>query len=965
MASLNNHIHNPATSQSPLEKNESTPVPTDTKIFGRLVSSLRFRFAATMIVLLAASLFTQFTLSSHLSQSTDDKEILNIAGRQRMLVQQISKEAYRINFALSDLQWSKIHESVQHTDQARSELRVGHVKILDYLQNNPHRLGSDHKLFKISQDLQPLLESYLGHTQRTHLLALNEDEDGLLSNNHLIFRSETSISLKLDLFITELTKNSVARNKHTASIGWLILGLIVLAGLGIFFLVVEPRLRSHKKALIQNLSLSKSAEISEQLLAIQQRGTELAAIVLNTDLNGTITKVNDKMCEFTGFSREELIGANPRIMNSGHHPPEFFEEMFATIQSGEIWRGEMCDRRKNGSIFWADTTIVPMLDSDGKIFQYYSLRIDVTRQKEAEHELSTILDSLPSVVLYKDEKDTILRHNKAAADTIGLDSNQINNHKGSELFPGDTLISSYADDLEILVSGTASMGIVDTYTNSQGQHRTMRIDKIPMIDIGGFYSRLVTIATDITENIELEQRSSLTIEATKAGIWDWDISNNTMVVNDRYLTMLGDNTTQSPITTEYYRDRLHPDDRDRILNQIQNSQFSPDDQYHAEFRLRNGDGSYRWIQSIGKIIQIQTDGTIKRMIGQHLDIDSSKRLELAVRSALELRAKDSERETLEDLSRSLGSATHASMVCITRLFQKNGQQWARIVAGTNNGEPIECFEYKIANTPCERTLDLGYCHFPDQVALEFPENKAFHQQNMRGYVGTSLTNITGKVIGVMFIMDPEPLNPPFDPRTALKLFGARALVELEHSDTQDELRKAALLAEELSQSKSDFLANMSHEIRTPMTAILGFADLLEEDGDVKLAPTRRIEAIKTIQNNGNHLLTIINDILDISKIEAGKMNLELIKSEPIEILQQIASLMRERAQGKGLEFNVVFDSHIPHFITTDPTRLRQVLINLIGNAIKFTETGTITVRCSLTDDQKPMMISKSSTQESG
>ncbi|MBL4809496.1 MAG: PAS domain S-box protein [Phycisphaerales bacterium] len=955
MASLKNHKLNPTTAQGSMATHGSMPIINTAGIFERAASNLRFRFVIAMAVLLTVSLYSQITTSRNLGYSAEYDDVLNTTGRQRMLVQLISKEAYRIQNLLAGRQWDQISEPIHNMGQAHDELRMGHATITDYLQNNPHRFNYNHDLSVQIREFEPLLDSYLIAAQRVCKLDQNSYEADLASKIQSIVKSEPSISLKLDLFMTNLTQSSVDQNIQTAFAGWRMLGFVGLAGLGTLFLVVIPGFRAHRNALNQTRIFAERAASSEQLLAIQQRATELAAIVLNTDLDGTITKVNDRMCEFTGYTRKELIGANPRLMSSGHHPPEFFKEMYATIQSGQIWRGEICDRRKNGTLFWADTTIVPMLDPDGKIFQYYSLRIDVTRQKEAEHELNTILDALPSIVLYKDEKDTILRLNKAASETIGLDPKHIIQHKSSEFFTGTDRISSYADDLEILVSGIPEMGVVDTYMNSAGQHRTMRIDKIPMIDIGGYYSRLVTIATDITEVVEIEQRSSLTIEATNAGIWDWDISKYTMIVNEQYLKMLGDESTQSPISTSYYHDRLHPDDRDRILNQIQNSQFSPEDPYHAEFRLRHNDGSYRWIQSIGKITKVKANGTIKRMIGQHLDIDSSKRLELAIRSALELSAKDSEKETLEDLSRALGSATRASMVCITRLFEKDGQQWARLVAGTNNGEPIETFEYKLAETPCERTLQLGYCHFPDHIALEFPDNKTSHQQNMRGYIGTSLSNNKGEVIGLMAIMDPEPLNPPFNPRTALNLFGARALVELEHSDIEDELRKAAVLAEELSQSKSDFLANMSHEIRTPMTAILGFADILEEDGDTKLTPDRRLEAIKTIQNNGHHLLTIINDILDISKIEAGKIELELLKTEPLQILQQVASLMKERAQGKGLELNIQLDTHIPCFITTDPTRLRQILLNLIGNAIKFTDTGAITVHCSLTDDQPPLI----------
>lgn len=144
-----------------------------------------------------------------------------------------------------------------------------------------------------------------------------------------------------------------------------------------------------------------------------------------------------------------------------------------------------------------------------------------------------------------------------------------------------------------------------------------------------------------------------------------------------------------------------------------------------------------------------------------------------------------------------------------------------------------------------------------------------------------------------------------------------------------------------NQAKSEFLANMSHEIRTPMTAILGYADLLLEDGDINRAPERRKEAIQTIRHNGEHLLGVINNILDLSKIEAGKLALESVAYSPAELVEELLSLMRIRAQGKGLKLEVAYETPVPETIQTDPTRLRQILINLLGNAIKFTEVGRV------------------------
>ena len=153
-----------------------------------------------------------------------------------------------------------------------------------------------------------------------------------------------------------------------------------------------------------------------------------------------------------------------------------------------------------------------------------------------------------------------------------------------------------------------------------------------------------------------------------------------------------------------------------------------------------------------------------------------------------------------------------------------------------------------------------------------------------------------------------------------------------------ELESAKVAAEASNRAKSLFLANMSHEIRTPMTAILGYTDLLLDDSlDQDAAQTH----VRTIQRNGKHLLQVINDILDVSKIESGHLDVEVIAACPGQLITDVVQLIRPRATSKGLDLILEFESPLPGRIRTDPTRLRQILINIVGNAVKFTERGTI------------------------
>jgi len=158
--------------------------------------------------------------------------------------------------------------------------------------------------------------------------------------------------------------------------------------------------------------------------------------------------------------------------------------------------------------------------------------------------------------------------------------------------------------------------------------------------------------------------------------------------------------------------------------------------------------------------------------------------------------------------------------------------------------------------------------------------------------------------------------------------------------TAEELRHVANRAEASERAKDEFLANMSHEIRTPLTAILGYSEVLQ---DPRCEAEEKRQAIESVARNGEHLLGLINDILDVSKLESDRMEVECVPCGPVDLLTQIESMMRARAHAKHLTYETQVLTAVPREVRTDPVRLRQVLVNLVGNAIKFTDEGSVRV----------------------
>jgi two-component system, sensor histidine kinase and response regulator len=176
----------------------------------------------------------------------------------------------------------------------------------------------------------------------------------------------------------------------------------------------------------------------------------------------------------------------------------------------------------------------------------------------------------------------------------------------------------------------------------------------------------------------------------------------------------------------------------------------------------------------------------------------------------------------------------------------------------------------------------------------------------------------------------------------------------ERVQAAEALRSAKDAAEIANHAKTAFLANMSHEIRTPLNGILGFTEVLIDrlDGDRE----ERRDQLQTIRDSGRHLLSLINDVLDLSKIESGQMDVEMVRCSPHEIIAEVISILRVRAQERGISLEYFWKSAVPETIGTDPARLRQILMNLIGNAVKFTEVGSVQVAVRLIADGSPRIV---------
>ncbi len=251
---------------------------------------------------------------------------------------------------------------------------------------------------------------------------------------------------------------------------------------------------------------------------------------------------------------------------------------------------------------------------------------------------------------------------------------------------------------------------------------------------------------------------------------------------------------------------------------------------------------------------------------------------------------------------------------------------------------------------CGRVAQSGEILVSDDCFCDPRHEHTFEGMSSHGHYIVPLRAF-GKTIGVLFLYtDPFPSHEEHRLVTIQSVGDAMA-VAIANSQVQEKLIEASRAAFEASRAKSEFLANMSHEIRTPLNGILGFTDMLRRDAD-KIDEAERKEWLEVIHASGKHLLQLINNILDLSKVEADALDIERTECKPIEILSDLVSIMRVQAREKAIGLDVRCVGPMPRVIESDPTRLRQVLTNLIGNALKFTEQGGVTIKSRFVDKGK-------------
>jgi PAS domain S-box-containing protein len=449
--------------------------------------------------------------------------------------------------------------------------------------------------------------------------------------------------------------------------------------------------------------------------------------------------------------------------------------------------------------------------------------------------------------------------------------------------------------------------------------------RVSLRGVDGSPVRVTGVHIDISALKAAELRVEQIIEGAEVGTYHHNIAKGECHVNEQWAGMLGYTRAELGMVTDaMWEDLMHPEDFARLEEKMAQRFARGQWQFLDEFRLRHRAGHWVWVASRGRVTACDTSGRPSTTSGIHLDISARKRLEVDLEAERDLLA------TLIETSVSGVMAVDAD---------------ARIVFLSREVQRI-----------LERSSDALLNQICDPAALGFMDDDGrplafadlpFLQVLATGQVRRGMRLRVQMPDGRVKVLSVNAAELPYQVKAARVVCAITDITLAARAE--DDLRAATDRAETANRAKSQFLANMSHELRTPLNGVLGMAELLSEQG---LTATQR-EMIDTIRESGAHLLSIVNDLLDLAKIESGKLGLELAPLRLGDLGVRVEVMHRLAAQAKGVSLSVAMGPGVERPRVADATRVMQILHNLVGNAVKFTETGRVDVTISADPDAGP------------
>ncbi len=574
------------------------------------------------------------------------------------------------------------------------------------------------------------------------------------------------------------------------------------------------------------------ARLRELSVAVEQSPVSIVI----TNLDGTIKYVNPKTVETTGYSAEELIGQNPRVLKSGDTTASEYDTLWENISSGTTWNGIFHNKRKNGELYWESSTISPIFDTDGKITQYLAIKEDITSRKQTEEDIlkfRTISDQSNAGNAIADLNGVLVYCNDAFARMHGYEKEEIVGRHLSMLHSEQQMITVNAS-LDLIKANGGFVALEIWRIRKDGTSFPSLMNAKLIFDSNQRPLYMSASAIDITEQKEQEReirKFSLAIEQSPVAVVITDTEGNIEYVNPSFEKTSGYSFSEvKGENPRILKSGLTPLETYRELWDTIISGKA----WHDEWINKKKNGDLFW-EDIFVTPIFDDKGKIINYLSIKQDI--------------------TERKNIENEIRELNS---------------------------NLEEKIE-----------QRTNEL----------------KEMNEALMREIEVRKLT--------------------------------------------EQELIQAKGEADNANQAKSEFLSRMSHELRTPMNSILGFAQLLTMVEQNEASKKK----LNHILKSGKHLLDLINEVLDIARIESGRISISLEPVEVSGVVSEVLDIVKPLAENQQISIHSAGITQANRIIRADRQRFKQVMINLLSNSIKYNrQGGTVTIKSELLDEKLRILV---------
>ncbi len=601
-------------------------------------------------------------------------------------------------------------------------------------------------------------------------------------------------------------------------------------------LFVEMRL-SFQGSILYGIvyDISERKRDHEQLTILTKAIEQSANSVVVTDFEGNIEYVNKRFTEVTGYTLEEAVGKNPRVLKSGEHPDSYYKELWDKITNGNTWKGEFINKKKDGSLYLENATISPIINQEGDITHYIAIKEDITRKREIEQNLlrfSIAMDtSADSIFLIDHKKMLFVDSNATALQRLEYTRDELLEMGPQDIKPHISQKELHEKFEEVIHSENKS-GVLETWHASKSGNVfpvEVTLRYIEEQDI------IVAVARDISERKLAEE--------------------------------------------ELFRE-LH-------INQA--------------------------LASVSERL-LRQDQTIKDVCDEILKIAQRViKCEHGFVGELDEESGDMITHTLTNMMDNCN--VEDKTIRFSKIDGKYPGLW---------GEALNSRSNILTNFPFKHPNSTG-----------IPEGHV----NLDNFLAVPAI-IEGEILGEIALANKKNGFDDKDLDIVTQLAHLLSLA-IAHKRNTLNLYNAKNKAEKADKLKSIFLANMSHEIRTPMNAIVGFSDLLTRPG---MSEEKLKKYVGIIKRNSRSLLSLINDIIDISKIELEQINLEKIGFSLNTMMEDVyENFISYQQQYERNHIQLIYEKYSDNDIDlfSDLTRVKQVLTNLVGNALKFTEEGSV------------------------